>query len=129
MPNGLKHHFRCRRCNQMYLQWMKDSHFCKFNKVLVMEDPNNPNQFIVIPAWWTDTSEQRFANILSECSLLIQLGDSEMEEVTYNNIQNVISEKIRACHRQATIFEQVEVPGPYSTLQLLTRVPPVRRVQ
>ena len=40
-------------------------------------------------------------------------GDLQwMKEVTYTTIERVISEKVRRCHSQPTVFEQIEVPGP-----------------
>ena len=109
----LLHHFRCRRCFQEYMPWKKDSRFCLFNKVLVNEDPADSNKFIATPAWWEETSEQLFVNLLKEFTFKTQAGDAAMNEVTYTNITKIITEKVDASLSQSTIYEQVDVPGPY----------------
>ena len=109
---GEKHHFRCRRCNRLYEPWKKDSRFCNFNKVLVNQDPHDNTKLIATPAWWEQTSEQAFVNILKECVLKMKLGAEEMNQVTYTNITKVISEKVYSNYSQPTMFEMVDVPAP-----------------
>ena len=84
-----------------------------FNKVLVNVDPVDPNKYVTTPAWWTETSEQLFVNLLKEFTFKIQIGNAEMNAVTYDNITKIISEKIDACYNQTTVFQQIDVPGPY----------------
>ena len=112
--NEMVHHFRCRRCYREYMPWKKDGRFCKFNKVLVNMDPLDPNKHIVTPAWWTETSEQLFINLLKEFTLQIRVGSAELHAVTYNTITKVLSEKVAARSSQSTIFEPVDVPAPYA---------------
>ena len=112
--HGMKHHFRCRRCNTEYLPWKKDSRFCKFNKVLLNVDPMDSNKYIATPAWCSETFEQLFFNLLKEFTLKIQVGSAEMNEVTFDNITKFIELKVDTCYRQSTVFEQVEVPAPYT---------------
>jgi len=109
----MQHHFRCRRCFAMYLPWQQNSKWCRFNKVLVHSDPDDSDKYIITPAWWTETSEQLFVNILKELTFKIQTEDAEMKAVTYDNITKIISEKIDACYNQTTVFQQIDVPGPY----------------
>ena len=65
-PDGLKHHFRGRRCHMEYEAWKKDMKFCKFDKVFVNQDPADDTKFIATPARWEESAEQRFVNILKE---------------------------------------------------------------
>ena len=110
--NGMLHLCRCRYCNAVYSPWKRDGRYCKFNKVLVNVDPDDSKKYISTPAWWTESSEQVFVNLLKEFSLKIQLGAAEMKAVTYDNISKFISDNVLASYRQPTIFEQIAVPAP-----------------
>ena len=112
--NGMLHHYRCRYCNMQYQPWKKDRRYCKFNKVLVNVDPDDSNKYISTPAWWTETSEHVFVNLLYEFTRKIQVDGAEMNAVTYNDITKLISEKVHASYRQSTVFEQVNVPAPFN---------------
>ena len=109
---GMNHHFRCRNCHRQYDPWKKDGRFCKFNKVLLNQDPADKDKFIATPAWWTETSEQLFINILKEYTLKIKIGSTEMDKVTYDNISKVISEHVEKSYNQPTIFQTIRVPAP-----------------
>ena len=111
--NGPLHHFRCRFCFAEYYPWKRDNRFCKFNKVLVNENPSNPAEFIVTPAWWEKDAEQAFINRLKEFTLKIQSETFDLSEVKYDNITKFISEKVVAGYAQITMFEKVAVPGPW----------------
>ena len=110
--NGMLHHFRCCWCHRQYDPWKKDGRFCKFNKVLLNEDPEDKEKFIVTPAWWTETSEQLFVNTMKEYTIKMQIGEARMSEVTYTNISRVIEENVMKKHSQPAIFRKVQVPGP-----------------
>ena len=44
--------------------------------------------------------------------LKVQLGRGEINDLTYNNITRVISQKVHGKYCQPIIFELVEVPAP-----------------
>ena len=44
--------------------------------------------------------------------LKVQLGRGEINDLTYNNITRVISQKVHEKYCQPIIFELVEVPAP-----------------
>ena len=110
-PHGFLHRFRCRRCNARYEPWRKDGRLCKFNKVLLNQDPADETKFIATPAWWTELSEKLFVNLFKEITLKIRSGSAEMKQVTYDKVTNIISQKVYGSYGQPTIFEMVQVPA------------------
>ena len=120
--NGPLHRFRCCYCFTAYHPWKKDRRLCLFNKVLVNVTPMDSNKIIATPAWWTQNSEQLFVDLLQQFTLKMQVSSGHMKPVNYNIITKVISEKVAevaASYSQPIVFEQVDVPGPYS-LQVAT---------
>ena len=111
-PHGFLHRLRCRHCNARYEPWRKDGRLCKFNKVLLNQDPANETRFVATPAWWMELSAKLFANLFKEITLKIRSGSAEMNQVTYDNVTKVNSQKVYVSYGQPTIFEMVQVPTP-----------------
>ena len=111
---GPKHHFRCRYCHGMYSPWQQDERFCKFNKVLVNVDPDDATKCHVTPAYWAETAEQSFVNVMKEFSLKFQMKGGDLKIVNYNNVSQFIENKLASTFKQPAIFKMIQVPAQYA---------------